>query len=163
MSEEEIGVFIDATVRYFDRVTGEAAAVDTPFLQGEESVVLDFTGVIGISGRHRGAVYFTSGQELLDRLLDAMGEPQRDAAAMGDLVGEVANTISGSARRVFGSEFLISVPIVLRGRLEEISFPRNLKRVVIPIRWRDLTSYLIVCLDRDSVRRSVDSADLTVN
>lgn len=163
MSEEEIGIFIDSTVRYFERVTGEAASVDTPFLQGEESVVLDFTGVIGISGRQRGAVYFTSPQELLNHLLDALGEPTRDVAAMSDLVGEVANTIAGGARRVFGSEFLISVPIVLRGKLEEISFPRNLKRVVIPISWRGLTSYLIVCLDRDAVRSSMGEAALTVH
>src|SRR6185436_20051190 len=141
MSDEEIKVFIDGVVRYFEKVTGEPAKVDPPYLKGEDSVTLDFTGVIGISGRHRGAVYFTSGAEQLTELLRRFADHE-------DLVGEVANTIAGNARRYFGSEFLISVPIVLFGRPDKISFPRHLKSFVIPITWRRHRSYLIICLER---------------
>ena len=75
MSDEEIQVFIDGVVRYFQRTTGEPAVeVDPPYLKGEDSVTLDFTGVIGISGRHRGAVYFTSCAEQLTALLQRFGE-----------------------------------------------------------------------------------------
>ena len=37
-----------------------------------------------------------------------------------DLVGEVANTISGNARKVFGREFLISVPVMIEGAVDKI-------------------------------------------
>src|SRR5436190_18504968 len=106
MSDEEIKVFIDGVVRYFQRATGEPAEVDAPYLKGEDSVALDFTGVIGISGRHRGAVYFTSGAEQLTELLRHLGETEIGPSEQADLVGEVANTIAGNARQYFGSEFL---------------------------------------------------------
>jgi len=95
MNDEEIKVFIDGVVRYFQRVTGEPAAVDPPYLKGEASVTLDFTGVIGISGRRRGAVYFTSGAEQLTELLHRLGEKKVGFSDHQDLVGEVANTIAG--------------------------------------------------------------------
>ena len=34
MTDEEIKVFIDGVVRYFERVTGERAEVDPPYLKG---------------------------------------------------------------------------------------------------------------------------------
>jgi len=146
MSDEEIQVFIDGVVRYFQRTTGEPAAVDPPYLKGEDSVTLDFTGVIGISGRHRGAVYFTSCSEQLTELLQRFGETGVGFSDHEDLVGEVANTIAGNARQYFGSEFLISVPTVLCGQPDRIPFP-HLKSFVIPITWRSYRSYLIICLD----------------
>jgi len=153
MSDEEIKIFIDSVVRYFERVTGEPAEVDPPYLKGESSVALDFTGVIGISGRHRGAVYFTSGADQLTELLHRIGETQVGVSEHEDLVGEVANTIAGNARQHFGSEFLISVPIVLFGRPDKISFPGHLKNFVIPINWRSHRSYLIICLERAAADR----------
>ena len=152
MSDEEIKVFIDGVVRYFERVTGEPAEVDPPYLKGEDSVTLDFTGVIGISGRHRGAVYFTSGAEQLTELLRRLGETEVGFADHQDLVGEVANTIAGNARQYFGSEFLISVPTVLCGQPDRIPFP-HLKSFVIPITWRSHRSYLIICLERAAAER----------
>lgn len=147
MNEEEIKVFIDGAMRYFERISGEAATIEPPFLRGDDPIALDFSGVIGISGRHRGAVYFTSGRDLLATLLERLGDGQIDDASLADLVGEVANTIAGNARRYFGTEFLISVPIVLTGRPASISFPRDLKSVVIPILWSGARSFLIVCLE----------------
>jgi chemotaxis protein CheX len=153
MNDEEIKVFIDGVVRYFQRVSGEPAEVDPPYLKGEASVILDFTGVIGISGRRRGAVYFTSGAEQLTELLHRLGETKVGFSDHQDLVGEVANTIAGNARQYFGSEFLISVPLVLCGRSDKLSFPRHLKSFVIPITWRSHRSYLIICLERTAADR----------
>ncbi len=149
MTDEEIKVFIDGALHYFERVTGAPAAIDAPFLKGDDAVALEYTGVIGISGRHRGAVYFTSSSEPLVGLLQSFGETDLGTATQADLVGEIANTIAGNARRYFGSEFLISVPIVLRGQLDEITLPRHMKTVVIPIQWRTYRSYLMVSLHKN--------------
>lgn len=151
MTDEEIGVFVDSARRYFERVGREAAEVEAPYLKGDESVILDFTGVIGISGRHRGAVYYTAGAEQLTALLRAVGEPDVGFANLEDLAGEVANTIAGNARRYFGGEFLISIPVVVWGRPEKISFPRQMKSFVVPILWRGFRSYLLICLERSTV------------
>ncbi len=158
MNDEEIKVFIGGVVRYFQRATGEPAEVDPPYLKGEASVILDFTGVIGVSGRRRGAVYFTSGADQLTELLHRLGETKVGFSDHQDLVGEVANTIAGNARQFFGSEFLISVPIVLCGRSDKLSFPHHLKSFVIPITWRSHRSYLIISLERTAADRDAPGA-----
>ena len=82
MSDEEIKVFIDGVVRYFERVTGEPAEVDPPYLKGEDSVTLDFTGVIGISGRHRGChALIKDGARLVETVDDVLDELKWPASA----------------------------------------------------------------------------------
>jgi chemotaxis protein CheX len=65
-----------------------------------------------------------------------------------DLVGEIANTLSGNARRDFGHQFKISVPSVVTGRGTARSNIRPRARpIVIPIDWRNYHARLVVCLN----------------
>jgi chemotaxis protein CheX len=147
MSEEELQIFIDSITNYFDQITGAKATVETPYLRGKDQVVQDFTGVIGISGKSKGAVYYTASRELLVELLTAtVGEEPTDEWLL-DLVGEVANTLSGNARKRFGANFMISVPVTIKGA-EEVRMPETIKSFVIPITWQNQRSYLIVCLEQ---------------
>lgn len=52
-------------------------------------------------------VYFTAMRSMLVRLLAIMGEPDCSVENLADLVGEMANTISGNARKDFGEDFMI--------------------------------------------------------
>ena len=61
-------------------------------------------------------------------------------------MGEVANTISGNARRDFGKNFLISVPTVIAHESETVTTP-NTRAYVIPINWRTHSAKLVVCLE----------------
>ena len=63
-----------------------------------------------------------------------------------DLVGEVANTISGNARRDFGKSFVISVPTVVAHNPEKVT-PPHPRCYVIPINWRAHSAKLVVCLE----------------
>jgi chemotaxis protein CheX len=64
-----------------------------------------------------------------------------------DLVGEIANTISGNVREAYGSDFLISVPVIIEGKKREIALPGNVPTFVIPLMWRHHKLYLVVCLE----------------
>jgi chemotaxis protein CheX len=64
---------------------------------------------------------------------------------MRDLVGEVANTISGNARRDLGKGFVISVPSVVANTAEGVVTP-HARSFVIPINWRTHAAKLVVCL-----------------
>jgi chemotaxis protein CheX len=66
---------------------------------------------------------------------------------MRDLVGEVANTISGNARRDFGRDFVISVPSVMANEGGRFRPPGHGRPFVIPINWRSHSAKLIVCLE----------------
>lgn len=149
MDEIQLKVFVDIVRRYFEKAAGSPAEVGTPFL-GEpgDLPVYDFTGVIGISGGQRGCVYFSAPTAMLRELLLRAGESDLSDANLADLTGEIANTISGNARRDFGGEFLISVPVVVRGSGQHITVPKDVKAYVIPLRWHKIAAALVVSVGK---------------
>ena len=147
LNEAEIRTFLDGVVNYFDVSARQPVAVGVPYLVTSGSPpVHDYTGVISVSGRRKGAVCFTAPRSMLMVLLMRMNETDTSEANMRDLVGEVANTISGNARLYFGPDFMISVPIVVQGSAQAIQVPRNVKAYVIPMRWHKLDAALVVSL-----------------
>ena len=148
MDENDLQVFIDGVTRYFNQTSNEAAEVGTPYLMEDSlEVPMDYTGIIGISGKRKGSVYFTAPKAMMKKLLFSLGEEEINHENCCDLVGEVANTISGNARSDFGKDFLISVPVVVVGELESINMPNYLHSFVIPISWRNDHSKLVICLE----------------
>ena len=104
MDEEELRAFIEIVNQYFERQTGRLPELGNPYLGDPAALPMyDFTGVIGISGARPGCVYFTAHRDLLRELLLHVGESTLSDENLSDLVGEVANTISGNARRVLGA------------------------------------------------------------
>ena len=147
MDEKALRIFIDIVSQYFERQTGRLPEVGSPYL-GEQSAlpIYDFTGVIGISGERQGCVYVTANRELLRQLLLHVGESDVSDDNLSDLVGEIANTISGNARRHFGPDFMISVPVIVAGNARAIQVPRSVKAYILPLRWHKLEAALVVSL-----------------
>ena len=83
---------------------------------------------------------------MLTVLLMKMNESNVSHDNLCDLVGEVANTISGNVRREFGKDFAISAPSVVAGNAGPIALPAGCRPVVIPINWRSHAAKLVVCL-----------------
>ena len=132
---------------YFNQFNGEDLVVDTPYLlENQQPKVYDYTGVIGISGVQKGVVYFTATSELLSRILDSMGEPDRCEENFVDLAGEVANTIAGNARTEFGASFHISVPFVFKGAPQSIILPKDERSFIIPVTWYGQIGEIVVYL-----------------
>lgn len=147
MTEQDLNVFIDGAVHYFTQVTGDAAHVGTPYLMNTQAAAArGFTGIIGVTGHKRGNVYFTAPQVLVKVLLMSMGEDETTHANMCDAVGEVANTISGNARKAFGKDFMISAPIVVSGKSDKIVVPAEVRSYVVPIAWRGYEAGLVISL-----------------
>lgn len=148
MTNTELATFVEGTTRYFETAANQPASVGSPYLVQEgRPTVQEFTGMINIAGKRRGVVYFTASRPMLTVLLMRMGETELTQENMVDLVGEVANTISGNARRDFGKDFMISVPTVLAGDPKAVVTPENVRSFVIPINWRSHSAQLVVCLD----------------
>jgi chemotaxis protein CheX len=147
LHESEIGTFVQGVTNYFETTVQQAAQVGVPFLSiGAVPECGDYTGMISISGRRTGVVYFTALRGMLTVMLMRMQETDTGHANLCDLVGEVANTISGNARRDFGKDFVISVPSVVHGRSAPLEFPAGATPFVVPINWRSHAAKLIVCL-----------------
>ncbi len=147
MREQDLTVFIDGAIHYFSQVSGEAASVGTPYLMNTRAAAAKgITGIIGVSGDKRGNVFFTAPQVLVKDLLTSLGEEETSHENMCDVVGEVANTISGNARQFFGKEFMISAPVVVTGQSEKIQVPSEIRSYVVPIEWRGFEAGLVISL-----------------
>lgn len=143
-------MFVNGAARYFQEVTGEQAEVGAPYLLNPSELdvtLLGHAAVIGISGGHRGSIIYSAEPELTARLVRRMGETEVDEHLCADMVGEVANTISGNARQEIGSDFMISVPVMLNGGNARVHLPRGIDIFVIPVTWHGLNSQLAVCLE----------------
>jgi chemotaxis protein CheX len=147
LDERDIRAFVYGTTRYFEVAAQQAATVGSPFLVTQGSPEIhDYTGVIAVSGRRNGIVYFSAPRGMLTVLLMKMNESNVTHENLCDLVGEVANTISGNVRRDLGKDFAISAPTVVTGTADPIELPAGCRPVVIPINWRSHAAKLVVCL-----------------
>jgi chemotaxis protein CheX len=170
MQAEDLKIFLTGTERYFDSYLGDSCEVEPPYLMDKESTILEYTGMIGVTGKERGAVYFTANQPMLYEMLRVMlpldiAEMENTAAKAGtpeqckkeldssideaclDIVGEIANTIAGNSREHFGEHFNISVPLRLKVKQDQIQFPKEAKTFIIPLRWRKHRAFLFICLE----------------
>jgi chemotaxis protein CheX len=144
----EIRTFVEGTTNYFEISARQPASVGSPYLVTEGAPgVHEYTGIIGISGARKGMVYFTAPRAMLTVLLMRMNETDTSDDNIKDLVGEVANTISGNARKDFGKEFVISTPMVVAHDPKLVNPPTHVRPFVIPINWRTHSAKLVVCLE----------------
>jgi chemotaxis protein CheX len=146
--ETEVGIFVDSVLGYFDATVQHTAQCGTPYLAiGRSPEVSDYTGMIKITGKREGIVYFTAPRSMLSVMLMRMQETDMSHENLCDLVGEIANTFAGNARRGFGHQFNISVPTVVFGKSDPMEYPTGTRPIVIPIDWRTYKARLVVCLN----------------
>ncbi len=145
MDNTEIEAFVTSLQDFFDKLDDKSVNIGTPFLIDDiNSYLLDYTGVISITGNHKGTVFFTASKLMTSRMLQTMGVVSTVEEKQMDLVGEVCNTVSGNVRREFGENFLISTPIVMQGHADTMKVS-NIKDIyLIPVVWNSLKSNLII-------------------
>ncbi|MFW2178135.1 MULTISPECIES: chemotaxis protein CheX [unclassified Moraxella] len=147
MKAERLQVFIDSVTNFFKQINSNDAMVDTPYIHdNERPLAYDFSGIISITGPLEGCVYVSSETPMLRNILHTMGEPDNSIRLLKDLVGEIANTIAGNARREFGSEFIISPPIIVDGAPSTTYLPRDKRSYVIPVTWDKYKTIIGICL-----------------
>jgi chemotaxis protein CheX len=147
MDDQDIQVFITGIRRYFESLKADSGVViEPPFIKEQERPLLEYMGIIGISGKARGTVCFTANGLMLKNILGFLHESPGSREMLCDLVGEIANTLSGNAREEFGRDFLISVPVVATANDPSFRFPEDGRNYVIPIIWQSEKAYLLICL-----------------
>ena len=150
MKERSLEVFVEGLANYFETLTETPAQIGTPFLTADvNKYLLDYTGIIGISGNYKGSVFFSGSKILMTNLIAEIGIITSQEDKLMDLVGEVSNTISGNARREFGDQFMLSVPIVLKGKSDDVKISDSVDIYVIPVVWRDKQANLVINLNED--------------
>jgi chemotaxis protein CheX len=133
---------------YFKEASQYPATIETPYPKGNSPVLLDYTGIIGISGKKRGSIYLTASKSFLENLAgELLGSSDMAHEDIKDLVGEIASIICGNLRNVYGSQFMVSVPVIVEGNVINIRYPAKIHPYVFPIKWKAEQAFLSVGLD----------------
>lgn len=149
LEPEDIEVFSLAIGHYFEATTGRRAEVRSAYLLDQSAPPClgnDYNGLIELSGGYAGSVCFSAPTSLLSHVLLASGETDYTDEKHADLVGEIANTLAGQARRHFGERLGISTPRTFRGKTA-LPLPQPWSHpYAIPLLWNGYGADLVVCL-----------------
>ena len=144
---EKLGVFLSSISAFFTQIDDAGVTIDTPYLNNNKSVVgYDYSSIITISGPLTGCVYVSAPSTMLREIIKVMEEPDSSIAMMKDLLGEMANTISGNARTEFGADFIISPPKIVEGGISVSYLPKDRHSYVTPFHWRGYTAVIGICV-----------------
>jgi chemotaxis protein CheX len=146
LQAQDIRVFSDAAGAFFEQSTRRRAMVRTAYLLESADPVVwdDYQGLIELDGRWRGSVGFSAPRGLLSHLLLAIGERDYSEASHRDIVGEIANQMSGYARRHFGEGMAISPPRVLTRGHDRMPAGTQAVPFAIPMGWENYQAHLVV-------------------
>ncbi|MGJ8678229.1 MAG: chemotaxis protein CheX [Akkermansiaceae bacterium] len=154
IDEDIVRFFMWAVWNFFQKQSSIEPKIDPPYLF-REFEHNEYTGIIGVSGSQKGAVYFTMKGEMLDEIInvnygrgldDNLAEVDQEELRT-DFAGEMANTVSGNVRNYLGEDFLISVPVVVKAANTSLILPKKVTGIVFPVEWCGHRSHLIVGLE----------------
>ncbi len=145
MKESELKVFVEGVLRYFGTVTSQPAKVGIPYVKASDHTIEEITGIIGLTGKRKGGIFITCPRDMVTEIVrEYLGQSEPNLTTIKDLAGEMANTVAGNASLAFGSDFQISVPVVLVGKPEQIDLPTRVPTYIFPIEWKSHKAYLAV-------------------
>lgn len=144
---EKLGVFLSSIKAFFAQIDSKPVSLGTPYLSDNRRAVgYDYSGVIKISGPLEGCVYVSAPSVLLREIIAVMGEPDSSITMMKDLLGEMANTISGNARTEFGADFIISPPKIVEGVPNNTYLPKSRNSYITPFTWGGHEAVIGICI-----------------
>ncbi len=147
MIEKKLQVFINSLVNYFAHTNDADVQVGSPFLTSSiHDIKADYTAMIAISGKYTGVCYFMAPKVLVKHLILSLGDDDMSDQMIEDTVGEVANTLSGNARKELGRDFIISVPKVIQGVPKDVPTDGDSRLYAIPFKWKAYSAMLGVSL-----------------
>jgi len=152
LTREDIEVFSEAIATFFQVMTRQLAEVRTAYLiEADEPIVWnDFNGLIQVSGGFRGTIAFSAPRPMLREVLKAMGETRESIENYLDIAGEIANQLSGRARKHFGEALDISPPISCERQHHTVAPAAEGPAYAIPMTWGPHEGHLVVHLDLQS-------------
>jgi len=132
---EYLNPFITSIISLFDTMLDIKITRGTPFISPNPLPEHYVSGVIGLTGRAKGAAVVSLGKETALRCTERlMGErPATINSDVVDAVGEMANIVAGGAKAQLQQlEMNLGLPSVFTGNDHTVGFPSDLTPVCIP-------------------------------
>ena len=144
--EADLHLFVDGVKHYLQLISQTAPEVTSAFLGDDEVTGHEFNGSITFSGGYSGSLLVSMARGMLREILVLQHESMISDEKLLDAVGEVANTLAGNARKVFGNELEISVPTTDKG-IKGISGKPRKRPYIITFDWNGHKG--LVCVDME--------------
>jgi len=132
---EYLNPFISSIIHVFDAMLHVRIVRQTPFIGVNALPDNEVSGIIGLTGKARGAAVVSLGRETAIRCTERLlGErPTTVSAQVVDAVGEIANIVAGGAKAQMQQlELRVSLPSIIIGKNHLINFPAKVIPVCIP-------------------------------
>lgn len=135
--------FIQSTTTFFEKATGESPKVESLNSGDTDISLLAYTGITGVGGAYKGAIYISCAREMLVDLFSAAypGVPIEEALIL-DQAGELANNLAGMAQESFSEAFDVSCPIVVQNGHGADLFILRKPMHGFKLKWRGHTALL---------------------
>ena len=109
VSENDLRLFIDSIKSYLLVTTRQEPQITSAFLGTGDVLGLEFNGIVTFSGSYSGSVMVSMPGNMLRELLVLQHESDMSDGNLLDAVGEITNTVAGSARKTLGSDTVLKV------------------------------------------------------
>ena len=132
---EYLNPFISSIVYVFDKMLQVEIVRQVPFIGVNAAPENEVSGIIGLTGKARGTAVVSLGRETAIRCVERLlgQRPTSVNAEVVDIVGELANIVSGNAKAQLQQlEMSVSLPSIIIGKNHIINYPSNLSPVCVP-------------------------------
>jgi len=146
LHERDIHYFIEVTLAYLNKITGNEIVVRDPTIEFQSLVFSAYTGLIHLKGNAEGFVYLTASQQFLHQLHAARHNRGRlSEESSRDVMTDITGTIVHNVTKHFGAGLNLSEPRVFSTVPDDpIEMPPAV--FVQPLLWRKEHAYFVMGL-----------------
>jgi len=146
LHERDIYYFIDATVAYLNKLTGNEIVLRNPTIEFQSLVFSACTGLLHLKGDTEGFVYLTASSQFLVHLHATRHGRGHSAEEDGrNEMTNLAHTISHNLNKRFGAGLQVSEPRIF-GTVPNDPIEMPPAVFVQPLIWRKEHAYLVLGL-----------------
>ena len=144
--------FISATINVIDIMANIQCEPGKIFIKENKTTTGDITGIIGLSGVAKGSIAISFDESTILKIVANMfGENvQRIDDEISDAVGEIANMISGQARKELsgrGKYFKAAIPTIVVGKNHVIQHITGDPIIAIPFSTPEGKFLIEICME----------------
>src|ERR1700733_5181002 len=111
LPERDIHYFIDVTLTYLNKITGNEIVTRDPTIEFQSLVFSAYTGLLHLKGGAEGFVYITASQQFLHYLYNSHQSRGRVTEEnCRDVIADITSTIANHVHKKFGTTLHISEP-----------------------------------------------------
>lgn len=150
LEEAELRLFVDSVRKFFKKTTIQEPNIRASYLGTGHITTYEFNGIVSFSGSYSGQIIVSMPKKLLVALLVMLNEADVSDDNLLDIVGEIANTLAGNARKYLdkGSDLIISVPEKVKN-LDGVHARFRKHPYIIQLMWANCPALVCVDLGKD--------------